>query len=377
LAEARILLSARDPGAVGNLLPLLALLRESGYTVNLASSGAALERLRGEGESPNAIRLPDGRDHIIEGEDPSPLLAEAQAVLRSERPDLVIVSLSSLGAGIDEALCRASRVPVLAYQDFWGDVNPGLGRTADLYLTMDEAATRLTRKRWAVECATVGSLKYHCYSESGHSRRRGELRAALGLEGRAAVGYFGQPPEVPGLEATWRSFLSALDAAAPDAALILKEHPKSGPGSREKSLRAARAGGRKVLDAAGDPDTERWLLACDLIATPFSACAVDHAFLSAFSSEPIGSALFVLTDPGTRRFFREYSGMRRFPTVDAGVGTVAETPAQLREAVAQALRPEAAAAYHRASRTLRMEDPGPKILSIIRSRLGKPRGAGS
>ncbi len=100
---------------------------------------------------------------------------------------------------------------------------------------------------------------------------------------------------------------------------------------------------------------EPWLCACDVVATPFSHCSMDYAFLGAWSRDPLGATLFLLTTEEIRRFLREYTGKSSPDGVDAGLGLVAERPEDVEPLLARALAPAERGRFHEASRRLPRE----------------------
>ena len=134
----------------------------------------------------------------------------------------------------------------------------------------------------------------------------------------------------------------------------MREHPKS-PERRAPRLSALRAAGITVRDTSEDLAAEPWLAACDVVATCFSHCSMDYAFLSAWSAEPLGSVVFLLTSEETRRFVRSHVGLAAPDGVEAGLGRVAERPEEVRALLGSALGEVERRAYHEASRRLRRE----------------------
>ena len=131
-----ILFSTRDPGAAIHLLPLItACAQDTKFSVRVVASEPALSILKLR----NTTAIPfyiNNQNHINYTDDPELLLASAKEIVDKISPDIVLTSISSLGIGIDEALLAVSPVPTLAIQDFWGDVNLGLGIPADMYLSL-------------------------------------------------------------------------------------------------------------------------------------------------------------------------------------------------------------------------------------------------
>lgn len=359
----RILFSARDPAAVGHTISLLKAFRnDDRFKVFLAASGAALAMLRQVGEAPREISFLDKRDHVRIGENASPLIKAASDLINEVNPDIVFTSISSFGVGIDEALLATARVPTFAMQDFWGDVNLGLKIPAKTYFVIDDHAEKLTVERWGVRAIAVGSPKHALYERINIPILRQNTRTALGVKDTTKViGFFGQSPEIPGHEAAFEDFIRALRLMQQNVLLLIREHPKFGV-HKESHIALAKRFGLDVVDVTDGPNVEPYLSACDLVVTCFSLCGLDHAYLSAYSSVPLGSALFLLSNEGIRRFALDVCGSIHFPTVKKGMGQIAESPSDILEKIKQALSNEHVRSYFEASKLLHRENPSETII---------------
>lgn len=352
----RVLVSARDPGGAAQVRAVCPALRaDARLTVTVAASGPAFDLLDGAGLRPIRFALPDGSAHVPAGGDPSTLLEAAGALIERVAPDVLLVGISSLGVGLDEALlARAARRPSFALQDFPGDANAIDGAYAGTYFVRDEAAARLTRERFGVVTVPVGSLRHEAYAGLDVRELRASTRARVGAgPGQPVLGFFAQPPEIPGHEAAFGHLIETLARRPAKPIVLLREHPKF-PDQREPHAAALRRAGVTVHDAT-DGEAEPWLVACDVVATCFSHCSLDYAFLSARSEEPLGSVLFLLTTDAIRQFTRDYSGMAAPDGVDAGLGLVAEHAGDVEALLTRALTPAERARYHDASRRLPRE----------------------
>ncbi|HSB40728.1 MAG TPA: hypothetical protein VLK28_02760 [Methylomirabilota bacterium] len=336
--------------------------------VTLVASGPALDALVAAGEPALPFALPDGSTHVPPAADPGALLEGAADLLARGAPDVLLVTISSLGVGLDEALlARAGGRPTFALQDYPGDANAIGGARAETYFVRDEAAARLTRQRWGVAAIPVGSLRHAWYATLDVLRLRAETRARIrAAPSQAVVGFFAQPPEVPGHEAAFGDLLEALAGLPVKPLVLLREHPKH-PRTAAARAAALRAEGLPVHDATGDGPAEGWLAACDVVTTCFSHCSMDYAFLAARSPEPLGSVLFLLTREETRRFMADYAGLRRPDGADVGLGRVAERPRDLPALLERALAPDERAAFHAASRRLPQQARFDVVVEAVRA----------
>jgi len=375
VTRVRVLLSARDPGGAAMARAVAPALRASdGLDLTVAASGPAWETLTAGGERARRFALPDGSAHVAVGGDPAALLAGAGALLAEVDPDVVLVTISSLGVGIDEALlARPGGRPTFALQDYPGDASAIDGAHAGTYFVRDESAARLTRRRWGVAAVPVGSLRHAPYAALDVARLRAETRTRIGVvPGQPVLGFFAQPPDVPGHEAAFAHLVHALARLAPRPRVLLREHPKHPQAGAARGA-ALRAAGIAVHDATADGAAEPWLAACDVVTTCFSHCSMDYAFLDAWSAEPLGTVLFLLTSEDTRRFMITHAGIDRPDGVDVGLGRVAERPDDLPALLERALAAEERAAFHAASRRLPREARFDLIVDAVRA-AGRARG---
>jgi len=374
----RVLLSARDPGAAAHVAPLARALTADGRVeVRLVASDPALAALTAEAIAVEPFALPGGRAHVEPGGDPAELVRAAAALLARHRPDAVVTGISSLGVGVDEALLAAAGDrPTFALQDYPGDANAIGGAYARCYLVRDEPAARLTESRFPVRALAIGSLRHAAYAALDVAALRADTRRRIGAHpDRTVVGFFGQPPEIPGHEAAFGHLVAALRPRAATAQVLLREHPKAGE-RRAAHLAALAGAGLAVHDASGDGPVEPWLAACDLVTTCYSHCTMDYAFLDGRSPEPLGSVLFLMTTPEARAYLLDYGGLEAPDGVAQGLGRMATAPAAVEALVAELLAEPARRAFHAASARLAAEHaPRAAVEPIVEAALGRVRAA--
>lgn len=347
-----------------------AIRRDGRFQLRLVASGQAHIMHSEAGEGSLNFTLDDGRDHIEVDENPAELLDGAKKVLADLEPDIVITSLSSFGSGIDEALLATCQVPSFALQDFWGDVNLTLGTPAELYFVRDEWAAKISKELWGVDSYSVGSPKHWGYAGQDVVAMRNAARASLDVKDpQPLIGFFGQSPAMPGHEETYHDLIQAAAALDAKPTLLIRAHPKFQE-SREKYISQAEGAGLAVIDVTGRNPGEPWLAACDVVTTPFSTSALDHAHLSANSPCPIGSVIYVLTNEDIRSTFLSSNGFTEFPTVTQGIGVVATQPGDLASLLQHGLSDQGAQKYFQASKSLlQEEDPCRLIIEKISERI--------
>lgn len=365
----KLLMSARDPGAAGNIAVLYEDLLKTGlFDINLVASGAAYSMLRQKGLKPVFFEISDGKDFVDPVTETASLLFEkTSGILKKIKPDAVITGLSSFGAGIDEALIFLSDVPVFAVQDFWGDVNLSLGKPADVYLVMDEYAAEITKKRCGARTEIIGSPKYSRYAFLDIEGMRKRSRKYLGVsEGKRVIGWFGQHPDIPGYKDVFGAFLEAVARLKGDYTFFLREHPKFGASSK-KNVDFLRSKGVSAIDVTGIGNAEEWISACDLLVTPFSLCGLDHAYISAFSPDPLGSVIYLMTNQDIRSFFIETSGIDMIPVVgeDLGEWITDPDPEGIAACIEKKLGFNMSLEYHDSSRILADSYDINEVLAIL------------
>lgn len=370
----KVLMTARDPGAVGHISEIAwAFGRSGNFEVVLAASGRAFEMLVALGHTTRHFKCPDGSESISNAGESSALLASAVELFEDVRPDVVFASLSSFGAGIDEAMIKVSKgkVPVFAMQDFWGDANLLLGTPADLYFTIDKMGARLTESRFGIKAQAVGSAKHQVYSKLPIQDLRAEGRRKCGAaDGRAVVGFFGQSPEVPEHDRTFSLLVKALREIDGNPMLLVREHPKFRKLHRVPLAELARKSGIDVFDATEKLTPEHWLAAVNVMVTLYSACGLDHAYLSAHSDRSLGTALYIMPFSATRKFVERQCGLVEFPLIAMGLGKFISEEAAVADALRASLLDTSREAYFNSSKCLMMSDPIREILAEVSASVG-------
>ena len=338
-----LLISARDPGAAFQLVPIArAAIAAGGLSVRLVASGPAAGIFESSGlaverfsaapvDGPGA----PGAGAVIEA---------ARAVLDCVAPDALLVGLSGQGCGVDEALLHvAGAIPTYAMQDYWGDINQGWGALPGTYFVIDEEAARLTRGRTRARIVVIGSPRHSGELREDPSQVRDDARAKMGFAPDVPlVIFFGQPLHgLQGYRETLGRLAVAAGSALPGLQILYRSHPKEIAEECAASLRALRAGGVRV-----DPDPwsglEASLCAADIACTCYSSCGLDHVFLSQASSRPLGTVLHLLFRPDVAEYFRSVTHLDDVPLSAQGLaGTVFSEGllvASLRDSISPALR---------------------------------------
>lgn len=342
LARPRLLISARDLGAAAGIAEVLAELERDGrMEVLLVAMEPAFSYLRRRG---HASRACDAAP-VVKGDGPDAmaLVGDARTVIADAQPAAILVGLSGVGAGIDEALLAAAdRIPTFALQDFCGDVNLTLGVAAGTYLVADDEAAALTRSIAAAATVVVGAPKYAAFGQSRPIELRHSTRERLGVAtGQAIFGFFGQPlgelADYPALPAALAAAVAALDDGS---VLLYRPHPKE-----PEALRAAV---RTGLDASGlewhedvSPDASSAIAACDVVSSAFSTCGVDYLYLNRESPMPLGNVVY-LFPASVADVYRAHTRIDFLPAERQGLATAVRSMDALPSAVARSRNPAAA-----------------------------------
>jgi len=357
----RLLLSARDVGAGQAIVELgAAAAGDRRFEVSCVLQAPAADRYRGGSHdcvqfaAPIVSSLTDG--------DAAALLAAARAILAKHRPDALVVGLSGPGAGLDEALLyiASEDLPTFAVQDFWGDANRTFGTLPRHFLCIDEVAVGLTGERWSATATAVGSLKHVGYAgvDVDMMRSQGRTRFAVGNE-TWFLAIAGQPLwDEPAYGAAIADVLRiAAGFERERTRLVYRPHPKEGSMCRERVTALASQCGL-AIDFDDERNQEPLLAAADLLITPFSTCGYDHAQLSRQANGPLGTVLYVLSEPRLAELYRRWTGLLSLPCADMGLGSVAWDREALASAMRHALAPEARDDYWRKAQA---ELPDPSL----------------
>ena len=367
----RLLFSARDPGAVGFLVPIIdACKLDNRFALSIIASEPALHLLRSLGKSVADFPATKTNSNTKIESIHLQLVSDARFILEQTKPDVVITSSSSQGVGIDEALLAASNVPTITIQDFWGDVNLGLNSTASIYLVIDEMAANMSKERWGVSTIAVGSCKYTRYEQMNIDALRSFTRLELGLaEDQLLVGFFGQNPEIPGHEEAFRDLIRVLSKMTTHPTLLIREHPKFPNNTNHDGM--LNEMGITAINVTNKGEVEPWLSACDIVTTCYSYVSIDHAYLSSKAHDPIGTVLFLLHHKSTRQYMKQTTGLSSLPTVIQGIGSEAKHKDDIKSLLTKADVAHEKLLYHKASQKLKTENCVPRILDII-AKTGNP-----
>ena len=333
----RLLLSGRDLGAGLSVLEVAKAARSRGdIEVSILAQDPALDRMRAAGLEVEAFAAPPL--HRWDEDGVSALRRSAEGCLERLRPDALLVGLSGPSFGVDEALLAAFE-PSRSYamQDFWGDMNLALGRSAGTYFVLDEVAARKTRERGARRAVAVGSPKHAAKLGLDIQGLRRERRASLGIEGsRAFVLFAGQPLwQLAGYGRTLAATGRALATQLPTAIIAYRPHPtETGEQSAEAARLLAEAGLPVKVDEA--VELEASLAACDILLTSFSTVTYDHALLNRQSTLPLASALVLLFELEVDDCYRRQSSLDEVPLHDLGLTGLVRSADRLAPALREA-----------------------------------------
>ena len=115
--QKNIILTARDPGAVGHVYVLYKWLHKDNK-ITIITSGIAHNLLLKLGVHSIKFTLINKCDINILDKQSGILLNETKRLIQSIKPDLIITSLSSFGAGIDEATNAVAPQKSIKSSDF-------------------------------------------------------------------------------------------------------------------------------------------------------------------------------------------------------------------------------------------------------------------
>ena len=341
---------------MGHCLSILRELRKvDGIETVLIASDIAYKMLIAEGEQP--VQFFSTADNLLE---------RAKQVLLDVNPDIIIASHSSNGVGIDEALVACATVPSFVFQDYWGEINLGLGVSATHYFVLDEDAKALTKARWGLDNAlVVGSPKHTMYQTMNITELREITRQNLGIDNSTIlIGFLGQSSNLKGYQKTGNEFIRSIRKIDSDILLLIREHPIYKDHDYNKQfIEQVESHNIPYVIKTDEGSIEQWLVACDIVTTMFSLSGFDHSYLSAYSDVPLGYVVYLLTNKRIRNYLKTELQMDELPITRHDIGFNAKTLTELDGF----LRYDQArvAVYYQACKTLVQHNPHQLILEAI------------
>lgn len=357
MKRTKLLMSCRDMGGIGHLLVMANEIRKKmNWEVELVASQPAYDCLLKNGEAPIKFALSDGRDCLRDGDNPKVLIDEVGQLLNKIRPDIILTSNSSFGFGLDEACIYNAEVPTYNYQDFWGDINVSLGKTADQYFVLDEFAAQLSSNRWGVKSKVVGYPKIERYRQYDFEKLKAHSLEKLAIDGAEKIILFLlQTPDIPGHNQSIFMTIEALAKIFPRPMILLRGHPKFKthyPAFIDEVKGRMQRENLRYKDVTDWLNIEDLMMVSNLTINVMSICSLDHAHLSATSPFPLGSMLFIHTDSDLREYFKKACGVEYFPTIDSGLGKIAWNKSEILNLILEGVQDLSGKKYHETARKL-------------------------
>lgn len=349
----RLLITARDAGAAFHLIEIArAAAAMPDIALTVVTQRPASRYFADAGIAQTILDLQPA--HTPTDAAAKALLAEAQTLLDTLRPDAILCGLSTPGdGGIDEAMLAAFTGPSLVLQDFWGETNRFFGRAADLYLTLDEEGQRLTRSRHDLDAVVIGSPRHSAYAAFSIAKIRQDMRRQIGAgDDTAVIGFFGQAlHRLGGYRRTLQTWAEAALNQPQPKLTVYRPHPRETESEAvwTSDLFADMGLTCVMLDRC---DVEHALLACDVVCSAFSNCTYDVAYLNRFSAVPLATPVSLFFDPEIIDYFHRMVRLDEFPYLKAGLVLPARDAGALADLIATAAGAETRAHYWRAAQSL-------------------------
>ncbi len=360
--DATILFTCRDAGAAHQIKEIIPAFKARGLRTVLAASGAALVILKDAGLRPKKFDEPGDDEKLID---------KSLVLLAGSLLSAVFCGLTTIGHGIDEAVLYWASperldIPSFQFLDSWGTFNTMRGCGPSVYFAMDRDFARFAKKP-SPPIVVTGSPKHYAYSGRDVYSMRLKARKMLGLaEGEKLVAYFGQMPSVPG---HWDNFRILADAfrdcdggKACKYRFALRPHPAYKEDYRPYK-RYLEKNKVQYIDASRFRRVEELICGCDVAATCYSTSAIDHAYLSAYSSKPIGTVLYLLAGKRIKSYLNKNFGYVRNPLLERGIGYCVQDKDEAVPLLSSLLDGEAPAVkYFKMTKRLSVKEPCEEIV---------------
>lgn len=235
--------------------------------------------------------------------------------IQTFNPDAALACSSGPDVSIDEVLLYRAKGRVRSFliQDFWGDVNLGLGVTADTIFVCDGTAFELTKKKVNANIVVTGPLKqivdeHEILIEPPIENFRDNRRRIL-IVGMSTVW------DAPGYRENIESILFALRSVELTDQIVYRPHPlESEKNFRELEKMFAAAD----LDVTWERDSNIFnsILRTDLLITAYSSVGFDAVLYGSLYSRDVAKVIYWLHNPDLYAFFQRYTGLKRMPPAE-------------------------------------------------------------
>lgn len=311
----KILLTARDPAtALAFKVLLPELVSDPLFDVRVCAQAPADQILQVK----NFVVTWPARESL------SDQVAKLEAICNSFKPDVVLTGISGPDSGVDEAAliwAQNEGLPSYALQSYWGDINQAVDTLPGTVFVLDEAAVRLTKKRYPdLRCVPVGSLKHANTKPVDVFTIRDQLRPSLVKSNEVLIGFYGQPLEEQlGYLVTLETMARKLSYWSRPFKLMYRAHPKESRAFQARSLALLQSflGNRVFEDPQNDLDSSLGI--CDLVVSVYSTCGYDNLYLNQPLKYLYNASVFLWFESELQQWFYRYSGLRSLPLVEEGV----------------------------------------------------------
>ncbi len=290
----RLLCSARHPAGCDSLVSVLNHITEKniGWSITALIDIDILLRFQTKlSICPNNVNtIPVEKLSVDE------LITFVDQTFQSINPKIVLACSSGPDVSIDEVLIYLAkdRCQSFLIQDFWGDVNLGLGVTADTIFVCDQQALKLTKMKVDSDIVVTGPLKQLCDDQK--SLDRPEIRASR--DGDLSVLIVGMSTawSAPGYKANMESIFVALKNIGLSEQVVYRPHPLERRRDL-KELKKISATGEINLIWDQDSNVFNSLKKSDLIITAYSSVGFDAILYGSLYSYDVGKVVYWLFDP--------------------------------------------------------------------------------
>lgn len=261
--------------------------------------------------------------------------ARMKSELDDFEPTSGLVGLSTAANNLDDRLLlllKRHKISSYCIQDYWGYLGnfEKLKTFPESIFVLDNLARTLTQHRIpaTVDCWVSGSPKHFSYRNVASTN----LSSKKGFKVMVVL----QPSYLAGVVDNIQCFAEALRHLDKPISLSLKLHPAD----LRKVGQWRRIFGKQP-HRVNFIDPNRPLLSAvhrsDLLVTCYSTVGLDHSFLQAYSSRPIGHVIYLNIGRPIRRLLKSLTGMDRVPAVDLGLGHLVTRKKEIVAAIQSAI----------------------------------------
>lgn len=249
------------------------------------------------------------------------MVSKASEVIEKFQPDAIMVGMSEMGSGLDEALLLASQnIRTYSFQDFWGDTHKVKNLKRHTYFVLDQESLELTKKLDKKSRVLIsGSPKHFQYKNLNFDAINKKFKSQTNISQNQKVSIFiGQPLwHLNGYAETICEMACLFFQSYPGGIFFYRAHSRESA-KNLKFLNGFNYNGKKVSILNPLIKIEEALLGANYLFSIFSNAAQDYIYLRHFGNmNNMFTYCFYKDD--IREYYRKSTNLNYLPLAKSGL----------------------------------------------------------